>query len=260
MSTAAGDDALAPFRNDPARAGVVVDYDGTLAPIVDEPAAARPAPGAADALAALAGRVGLVAVMSGRPVAFLQPHLPAGLTLSGLYGLEVVRGGVRSDHPEAAPWRAVVAAAARDAEADGPEGMDVEPKGLSLTVHYRRRPDLAAAVRAWAEAEAGRTGLTVRSAKMSIELHPPLPADKGTALEALADDLAAVCYVGDDRGDLPAYDALDRMAAHGVHALRVAVAGPEAPADLLDRADLVLDGPPAVVMFLRRLAGDGGRG
>jgi trehalose 6-phosphate phosphatase len=61
--------------------------------------------------------------------------------------------------------------------------------------------------------------------------------------------------VGDDRGDLPAYDALDRMAAQGVHALRVAVASDEAPAELLARADLVLDGPPAVVALLRRLAG-----
>jgi trehalose 6-phosphate phosphatase len=252
-----GDDAaLAPFRDDPARAGVVVDFDGTLSPIVDDPAAARPAPGAADALAALAGRLGLMAVMSGRPVDFLLPHLPPGLTVSGLYGLEVVRDGARTDHPDAAPWRAVVAAAARDAETGGPEGMDVEPKGLSLTVHYRRRPDLAAAVRAWAEVEAARTGLTVREAKMSVELHPPLPADKGTALEALATGLTAVCYAGDDRGDLPAYDALDRLAARGVHTLRVAVTSPEAPAPLLARADLTLDGPPALVDFLRRLAGE----
>ena len=90
---------------------------------------------------------------------------------------------------------------------------------------------------------------------MSVELHPPIAADKGTALEALAGGFGAVCFVGDDRGDLPAYDALDRMAARGVHALRVAVASDEAPAELLARADLVLDGPPAVVALLRRLAG-----
>ena len=51
--------------------------------------------------------------------------------------------------------------------------------------------------------------LEVRAAKMSVELHPPLPADKGTALEALAGGMAAVAYVGDDRGDLPAYDGGD---------------------------------------------------
>src|SRR5918995_2649760 len=92
-------------------------------------------------------------------------------------------------------------------------------------------------------------------AKWGGELHPPLPADKGTALEALTAGMTAVAYVGDDRGDLPAYDALDRMAAAGgVDTLRVAVASAEAPQDLLRRADLVLDGPAAVVDLLRRLA------
>jgi trehalose 6-phosphate phosphatase len=63
-----------------------------------------------------------------------------------------------------------------------------------------------------------------------------------------------VCFVGDDRGDLPAYDALDRLAVRGVHTLRVAVASSEAPDELIARADLVLDGPAEVLAFLRRLA------
>ena len=247
--------ALAPFRARPADAAVVVDFDGTLSPIVDDPAAAQAADGAAEALVALAARLGLVAVMSGRPTDFLRTVLPPGVTLSGLYGLEIVREGVRTDHPDAATWRATVADAARRSAERGPAGMDVEPKGLSLTLHYRRHPEAADAVAAWAHEEAVRSGLEVRAAKMSIELHPPIAADKGTALEALAGGFDAVCFVGDDRGDLPAYDALDRMAAQGVHALRVAVASDEAPADLLARADLVLDGPPAVVALLRRLAG-----
>jgi trehalose 6-phosphate phosphatase len=250
------DAALAPLLARPGEAAVAVDFDGTLAPIVDDPAAARPAPGATDALAALTGTLGLVAVMSGRPVAFLRPLLPAGIVISGLYGLEIVRNGRISDHPEAADWRPLVDDVARASAADGPAGMDVEPKGLSLTLHYRRRPEIAADVLVWAEDQAARSGLEVRAAKMSVELHPPIATDKGTALEALVAGLGAVCYVGDDRGDLPAYDALDRLAATGgVDALRVAVASAEAPAELLARADLVVDGPPAVVDLLRRLAG-----
>jgi trehalose 6-phosphate phosphatase len=253
--TDAADDPLSPFLASPRRAGLVVDFDGTLSPIVDEPAAARPAPGAVEALDALAGRLGLVAVMSGRPIAFLRPLLPASVTLSGLYGLEVVRDGVQSDHPDASPWREVVAGVARTSSEHGPAGMDVEPKGLSLTLHYRRHPGAEAAVREWAASQAARSGLEMREAKMSVELHPPLPADKGTALVALAGDLAAVCYVGDDRGDLPAYDALDRLAARGTHTLRAAVHSAEAPPELLARADLVLADPAAVVDLLRRLAG-----
>lgn len=244
---------LAPFLADPADAGVVVDFDGTLSPIVDDPAAARPAEGAAEALVALAGRLGLVAVMSGRPTDFLRTVVPADVVLSGLYGLEVVRGGVRTDHPGAGAWREAVADVVRSSTDRGPAGMDVESKGLSLTLHYRRHPEAAEAVGAWAREQAARSGLELRAAKMSVELHPPIEADKGTALEALADGLGAVCFVGDDRGDLPAFDALGRLAARGVHTLRVAVASDEAPAELLDRADVVLDGPSAVVAFLRAL-------
>ncbi len=259
MTTPDVDAELAPFLARPGEAAVVVDFDGTLAPIVEDPASARPAPGAADALAALAGRYGLVAVMSGRPVAFLRPLLPPEIVISGLYGLETVRDGGVADHAEAGAWRRVVDDVARSSAAEGPLGMDVEPKGLSLTLHYRRRPDLAAAVMAWAEAQAAGSGLEVRAAKMSVELHPPIEADKGTALEALVAGLGAVAYAGDDRGDLPAYDALDRLAAtRAVQTLRVAVASAEAPPDLLRRADLVVDGPPAVVDLLRRLASGAG--
>jgi trehalose 6-phosphate phosphatase len=247
-------DAVAPFVERPADAAVLVDFDGTLSPIVTDPAAARPIEGAAEVLTALAARFGLVAVVSGRPTDFLRGLVPPEVVLCGLYGLEVVRGGRRTDHPGAGAWREVIEDVARTSAARGPAGMVVEPKGLSLTLHYRSRPELAGEVAAWAAQQAARSGLVARPAKMSVELHPPIAADKGTAVEALADGLGAVCYIGDDQGDLPAYDALDRLAARGVRPLRVAVASAEAPSDLLARADLVLDGPPAVLAFLRRLA------
>jgi trehalose 6-phosphate phosphatase len=95
---------------------------------------------------------------------------------------------------------------------------------------------------------------------MSVELHPPIEVDKGTALEQLAADLGAVCYVGDDLGDLPAFDALDRLAADrsDVHTLRVAVASDESPSELLDRADLVLGGTAEVPAFLEALVAGAG--
>jgi trehalose 6-phosphate phosphatase len=247
-------DALQPFADRPAAAAVVFDFDGTLAPIVQDPASARPLDGVTDALAGLAARFGLVGVLSGRPVDFLLPLLPDGLVVSGLYGLEVVRDGRRTDRAGAGAWREVVADVARSSSDRGPEGMVVEPKGLSLTLHYRTRPEIAGAVAEWARRQGARSGLEVRPAKMSVELHPPIAADKGTALEELVEGLSAVCFVGDDRGDLPAYDALDRLAARGVHALRVAVASDEAPDELIDRADLVVEGPAEVLELLHRLA------
>ena len=232
---------------------MLLDFDGTLSPIVDDPETARPSEGVPGTLRQLVERYRLVAVVSGRPVAFLQPLLPAGLVLSGLYGLEVVRDGVVADHPYAGAWREAIEDVVRSSTALGPSGMRVEPKGLSLTLHYRTRPELADAVQAWAATQAARSGLVARPARMSVELHPPIQTDKGSALQQLATDLAAVCYVGDDLGDLPAFDALDRQAAAGVRTLRVAVASDESPPELLDRADLVLEGTAAVPGFLEAL-------
>ena len=132
--------------------------------------------------------------------------------------------------------------------------MAVEPKGLSLTLHYRERPEIEPAVVDWAAAQAARSGLVMRRARMSVELHPPIAADKGTAVEDLVADHEAVCFVGDDRGDLPAFDALDRLEARGMEVLRVAVASAEVPSDLIERADLVVDGPTAVLDLLRQFA------
>jgi len=231
------------LRADPARTGIFTDFDGTLAPIVDEPDAARPLDGVPQLLSDLAERYAVVAVLSGRPVAFLQQWLPPALLLSGLYGLEVVRDGRRDDHPSGGSWREVIDDVAIYLRATGPAGMRVESKGLSLTLHYREHPELADDVRVIAERQAARSGLSVRPARMSFELHPPIDADKGTAVRDVADGLGAVCFIGDDIGDLPAFAALDELRDGGVAAVCIAVRSDESPPELLDAADIVVDGP-----------------
>lgn len=246
-------DPLAPLRADPGHSAVLLDFDGSLSPIVLDPATARPVAGAVDVLGALADRFAVVAVVSGRPVSFLGPLLPAAVRVSGLYGLEELVDGVRTDHPEAGAWREVVGDVAGAIEAHGPLGAAVERKGLSLTVHFRAHPELEDEVRAFAAKQAARSGLVVRPAKMSVELHPPVAVDKGAVVDDLTAGCRAACYVGDDMGDLPAFAALDRLAGLGVHTVRVAVTGEEAPAALLDRADIVVDGPAGALDLLRSL-------
>ena len=163
---------------------VATDFDGTLAPIVDDPAASRPIDGAVEVLAELASRGHEVAVVSGRPLSFLVEHLPEQLTLVGLYGLEMRRGGELVEHPDAEEWRATMRDVAQRATDEGPEGMLVESKGLSITLHYRTRPELAEQVDAFAADAARAAGLEVRAARRSVELHPPIDEDKGTALAA----------------------------------------------------------------------------
>ncbi|MGZ4760009.1 MAG: trehalose-phosphatase [Acidimicrobiales bacterium] len=256
----------------PEGSGIFVDFDGTLSEIVDDPADAVAAPGALAVLDALATRYARVGVLSGRPVAFIElrisgpagvPGLSSRLALAGLYGLETIVDGVRRDHPLGGVWREAVDDIAARSEARGPDGMRVESKGLSLTLHYRGRPEREADVRAWAEQQAGRSGLTVRPARMSFELHPPIEVDKGTALLDLVapehdgrrqPDLKAVCFLGDDVGDLAAFDGLDRLAEMGLTTVRVAVRSSEGSSELLDRADVVVDGPGGAVALLESLA------
>ncbi|MBV9951207.1 MAG: trehalose-phosphatase [Acidimicrobiia bacterium] len=245
---------LAPLAAQPGRSGICTDFDGTLSPIVAEADDARPAPGAVEVLDALARRFALVAVVSGRPVSFLEAQMPSGVRLSGLYGLEESVDGRREEVPGVSEWRDVVEQAAQRAEAAGLPGTSVERKGLSLTLHFRTHPEDEPRIRSWAATEAEATGLDVREAKRSIELHPPVATDKGTVIEALAADLGAVCYLADDLGDLPGYDGLDRLAEAGVHTVRIAVLGPETPAALTDRADVAVDGPAGAVALLEELA------
>jgi trehalose 6-phosphate phosphatase len=238
---------------------VFLDFDGTLSPIVLDPATAEPAEGAVEALHALSRDYATVAVVSGRPVAFLDARLRLGGTgvlAFGLYGLERLVDGRRIVDDEAASWQRAVDQVAAAAEAVAPEGVGVERKGLAVTLHVRPAPEHDAWARAFAESQAAAVGLQLDAGRSSYELRPPLHIDKGTVVGQLVQGLDAAAFVGDDRGDLLAFDALDRFAADGGLAVKIAVRSAEAPAELLERADELVDGPAAVVTLLRELAGD----
>jgi trehalose 6-phosphate phosphatase len=248
---------LLPLAAQPDDAAVLVDFDGSISEIVDDPGAARVLPAARAALAILAGRVELVGVVSGRPVEVLAraidlPHV----TLVGQYGLErLVDGRVVVD-PRVEPYLPAIDAAAADAERELP-GLFVERKaGIAITVHWRTAPDRDAEAVAAVDRIAGRHGLTVYATRMARELRPPVAVDKGSAVETLLDDVAAACFAGDDRGDLPAFAALERAVADGRldHAVRVGVGSKESPPELLAQADVVVDGPAGLVTLLEDLA------
>jgi trehalose 6-phosphate phosphatase len=236
-------DPLDPIRDRLARAAVIVDYDGTLAPIVMRPEDAVPLPGAADVLAALAPRVRTLAIVTGRPEAFVRDRLPVdGLEVVGLYGLE---GAPRVDD------------ALRDAvaRAAGTEGASVEDKGASLAVHLRRAPDpegAEARLRPILASIAVDAGLVVRDGKRVLELSPP-GEGKADAVRGLADGADAVLIAGDDVADAEAFRALDDVAASGVWVVRVAVLGSEVPEELERAADLVAEGPEGLLDLLRTL-------
>ena len=136
---------------------------------------------------------------------------------------------------------------------EAPEGLGVEPKGLSVTLHFRTAPELEDEARRMAEEVAASCGLVVGEGRRSFELRPPVSTSKGTVLAEAAAGLDAACFLGDDHGDLTAFDALDDLEQRGASVVRVAVRSGESPEELVRRADAVLDGPDDVIAFLQRL-------
>jgi trehalose 6-phosphate phosphatase len=262
MSEAAADHAARLSR----RAGEValcLDFDGTVAPIVDDPDAARPLAGVVELLARLAARYAAVALVSGRPAGYLAEHAGAkGVRYLGLYGLQEVRDGQVWVDPRLAAAQPAVAAAAEDLRehpAVRASGAHLEDKRYAVAVHTRRVADpgrWAAPIGAAAEEVAARHGLEVVPGRMVWELRPAVRSDKGDAVRKVvaSSGARAVVVVGDDLGDLPAFAAAAALAAEGGEGLAVAVRSPEAPPRLLAEADLVVQGPQGVLALLERLA------
>ncbi len=249
----------------PARTGLFSDFDGTLSPIVRRPEVAEPLPRAAEALRRLGGRLAVVGVVSGRPAAWLLDRLggdlaAAGVELYGIHGVEHVIDGSVEVAAGAGAWEGIVAAARQEAEEAAVPGLHVEDKRYSVTLHWRDAPDPAAVSRtaeALAASLAARNGLLARPGKASVELLAPIGVDKGSIVAQWAgrDDLRRLAFLGDDTSDVAAFVSLDELAASGrATGLKIAVASGDSPAELLERADLVLASPAEAVQLLSDVA------
>ena len=260
--TPEGEAGLAAILHDPAHALIALDFDGTLAPIVAEPSAARPHPAVLPALQRLAPRVGTLAIITGRPAPAAVElggfaRLP-GLIVIGHHGWERWAAGKLTSPP---PPPGVALARARLpgvlASAGAPDGTWVEDKGHALVVHTRRTAEPQRALEALAAPLAklaADTGLACEPGRLVIELRPR-GIDKGTAIKDLVAERkpVAVLFAGDDLGDLPAFAAVRALRASGHKGVTVASASGEVTA-LSDEADLVVDGPEGVAALLVSLA------
>jgi trehalose 6-phosphate phosphatase len=258
--------ALGPLRERPRESAVLCDLDGTLAPIVERPELAALPLGARQTLAALRDRVGLLAFVSGRALDDLERIVALeGCGWAGNHGMELRRpGGPAELAAEVAPHAPAVAAFAGrwPAERLAPHGVWLEDKGVTLSFHYRTAPDHAAAERFLAEAvapEARAAGLATHGGRRVLEVRPPAPVSKGTAVRALlaGTGLRLACYLGDDRTDIDAFAALRALAAEGglERSAAIVAAAPEVAPEVLAAADVAVDGPPGALAALRFLLG-----
>ncbi|MET0894851.1 MAG: trehalose-phosphatase [Acidimicrobiia bacterium] len=249
--------AVAPCIDDPSGTALLVDFDGSLALIVDDPAAARALPAALDGLTRLVSVLGRVAVVSGRPVEFLHTHVPVdGVTWVGLYGLERMVDGARVVEPAAREWIPAVAEAAATLERQLPDLL-VERKGeLAVTVHWRTHSARATEAAAIVAEVSDALGLDAPlRGRMAMEVRPPVGLDKGTVTSELVQGMRVGMFAGDDAGDLPAFDALRRArdADDLDHAICIGVRSDEGPPGILT-ADLVVDGPRGLAQLFADLA------
>jgi trehalose 6-phosphate phosphatase len=244
--------------NDPAGAVIGLDFDGTLSPIVPDPAQARIHPEAPPVLAELGAHVGAVVIVTGRPAATaleLGPGLAdvPGLVVLGHYGFERWEGGRISAPPPPPGVPRAEAELPLLLDSLGPEGVSIEDKGRSVAVHTRRSADPEGALESLREPLAKlaeKHGLVVEPGRMVLELRPP-GMDKGHALSMFLAERAArsVLFCGDDLGDLAAFDA---VRASGLPGVTVCSGSAEVTA-LAERADIVVDGPDGVVALLREI-------
>ncbi|HET7566416.1 MAG TPA: trehalose-phosphatase [Gaiellaceae bacterium] len=240
---ATADALLERLASAPERAGLFLDFDGVLAPIVARPEdAAAPAATRAE-LERLAARYALVAVVSGREGGDVRARLGVeGVVVVGSHGLELT--------PQADRWRATLAAFAADAPWPREQ---TELKGLAIAFHYRDRADEREAVRELeALADSAREeGLVARFGRKILEVLPPVGSNKGTAVRQLLAEhgLERALAAGDDTTDIDSFAALDGLEL----AVRVAVADDESPAALRDAADVVVASPAEFLGLLRRL-------
>jgi trehalose 6-phosphate phosphatase len=230
------------------------DFDGVLSPVTDDPDASQPVPSVLGVLEELAASVARVAIVSARPVSFLQSRFAslAHVDLYGLYGLEVLHEGEVVTEPAALPWAPAMADLAERAKAELPDAILVEYKRLSVALHYRTAPQLAETVECWGHEQAERLGLRIQGGRMVVELKPPVDQDKGMVISEGVKTADCAWYFGDDMSDIKAFDALRAREAvdPSFFGMCVAVANPETGAEVSSAADLTLDSPEAVATFL----------
>lgn len=258
---------------DASRVVVGLDFDGVLAPIVDDPASATIHPDGPRTLVALARQVRGVAVITGRParqaIALgnldevgqeLAEHDRA-LLLMGQYGNErwssVDRRVISPRPPKGlSSFMADLPDLLRRHDA---ADAFIEEKGLAVAVHTRRLPDPVGAFERLLPAltkAAERYDLGVEPGRMVVEVRAP-GMHKGQALRTVLGELDGhgVMFAGDDLGDVEAFRAVTVLREEGTPGLLVC-SGSEEQKALVDLSDIVVDGPDGVLAFFRRFADD----
>jgi trehalose 6-phosphate phosphatase len=262
--TATLDAALEPLRSDPTRAAILLDVDGTLAPIVRHAADAQVPEATRALLIAVARRYGVVACVSGRRATTARQIVSIGsIAYVGNHGCELLGPGAARAQvdPAVEPWTEPVQAFAKQAWTSELQMLRVrsEDKGPIAALHWRGAPDedaALAAVRAVAD-RAEAAGFATHWGRKVLEIRPPVPIDKGRGVSWLLrdSDVDGALYAGDDVTDFDAFRALRALADERslTTVVCVGVRSDETPPELDNESDVLVDGPTGVRGLLQAL-------
>ena len=260
-------EVLSPLRSRPGSSAVLLDIDGTLAPIVEHASDACVPEATRQLLIGVVKRYRMVACISGRRASEARAMVSIGaISYLGSHGAELLRAGwteAKLD-PTVAEWERRIRAFA--AAEETPElrrrRVRLEDKAAIAAFHWRGAPDEDAALEAvQGVAQRARAGgLVTHWGRKVLEVRPPVRIDKGAGVRGLLAecDVDNAIYVGDDTTDLDAFRALADLRAEGAlqHAIRVGVRSDDGPDEIVDEADLVVDGTDGVRELLEFLLTD----
>ncbi len=244
---------------------VLTDFDGTVAELVTDPKDAKPVSEAIEGLRRLSACVGLVGVVSGRPSEFLKQCLPEDLFLSALvvgsYGEQIVLPGatevevVSQDKVGAPGGEAALAKGFRWVQKHlNSEGVELEDKPYSFTIHYRRAPDKRYVVEELRDQLEDEFGLISLVAKQAIEFFEGRRPSKVLPIKRFVQNYDFVVYLGDDVSDVEVFEYLHSSDTQRSASLKIAVSSNEAPEDLNKLSDLSLDSPQEAGRWLTKLS------
>jgi trehalose 6-phosphate phosphatase len=263
--TAVGEAAMAAIVEHPTDTLLALDFDGTLAPIVEDPELAYADSEAVAALARLGGLLGWIVLITGRPAAvavrlggFRDRAGLESMIVLGQYGVERWDAATDTFRLPAEPNAIAVVKDELRSVLDAHNAVArVEHKGRAIAVHTRGLDDPVETLRRLTgplSDLARRHGLVVEPGRQVLEIRAP-GMDKGTALRSIVAETGArqVIFAGDDLGDLPAFQAVLQLRDQGIPGLLVCSASAEEDA-LAEISDLIVDGPAGVAAWLTALA------
>lgn len=249
--------AIEPFAADPMTSAVLLDIDGTLAPIVEHPENATVPEATRQLLIPMSRQYGLLACVSGRRASDARAMVAVGsMYYLGSHGAEVLNAGATEAvlDPRLAEWSQRVEQFSRDLDTVNLQHrrVRVEDKGSMLALHWRGAADeeSARAVVDTIAEQARAAGFETHWGRKVMEIWPPVPVNKGTGITTLLDGrgVTRALFAGDDITDLDAFHALKDLVAAGKleSAVCVGVASDEGPAEIVSEADVVVDGPDGI--------------